>query len=200
LRKAFTIWFTGMSGSGKSTLAAALGEALRSRGYSVEVLDSGRIRQMTNRALGFTPVEIESNTLRLGIDCKMLNRNGVVAIVSAVSPYRAVRDRVRETVGNFVEIYCRCSMDELFRRDSSQLFEKAQAGEIDHVAGINAPYEEPLKPEILLNTDQLTVEQCVEKIVTTLEVLGRIERGESSAYTPKEEALIRQRLEDLGYL
>ena len=196
----FTIWFTGMSGSGKSTLGATTGKALRGRGLAVEVLDSGRIRAQVNRSLGFSREEIEDNTLRLGYECRLLNRNGVIAIVSSVSPYREVRNRVREQVQDFVEVYCRCSMDVLMKRDTDKLFERAQRGEIKHVAGINAPYEEPLKPEVLLNTDQLSVEDSVSQLVATLEVLGRIERREASCYTPTEEAIIRQRLEDLGYL
>ena len=197
---AFTIWFTGMSGSGKSTIGHAIGEALRTRGLQIEVLDSGRIRQQLNRTLGFSRQEVETNLIRLGYECKLLNRNGVTAIVTAVSPYRDVRDRLREEIGNFVEVHCRCPMEVLVRRGAGELFEKAQRGEIAHVAGVNAPYEEPLKPEVLLNTDQLTVEQSVKQVIATLEVLGRIERVETACYTPEEEEMIRQRLQDLGYL
>ena len=176
MSSAFTIWFTGMSGSGKSTIGLATGAALRSRRLNVEVLDSGRIRQQLNRLLGFSREEVEANLLRLGYECKLLNRNGVTAIVTAVSPYRDVRDRLRVEVGRFVEVYCRCPMEVLMKRGAGELFEKAQRGEIPYVAGVNAPYEEPLKPEILLNTDQLTVEQSVSQVITTLEILGRIEK------------------------
>ena len=196
----FTIWFTGLSGSGKSTIGSAVGDALRGRGSRVEVLDSGRIRAALNRSLGFTRQEIEINLLRLGYECKLLSRNGVVAIVTAVSPYREVRDRLRADIGDFVEVYCRCPMEELMKRGAAELFEKAQRGEIAHVAGVNAPYEEPLKPEVLLNTDQLTIEQSVAKTIATLEVLGRIEQVEAACYTPEEEEMIRRRLHDLGYL
>lgn len=189
-----------MSGSGKSTLGMTTADALQARGLAVEVLDSGRIRAQINRSLGFSREEIEDNTLRLGYECTLLNRNGVIAIVSSVSPYRDVRDRVREQVREFVEVYCRCSMDVLRKRDTEKLFERAQRGEVQHVAGINAPYEEPLKPEVLLDTDQLGVEDSVNQLIATLELLGRIERVESSCYTAEEEAMIRQRLEDLGYL
>ncbi len=197
---AFTIWFTGISGSGKSTLAKSLAEVLRSRGLNVEVLNSGRIRREVNRSMGFSREEIEANTYRLGYECTLLNRNGVIAIVVAVSPYRAARDLVRSEIGNFVEVYCRCSMDELFKRDKAGLFGKAMAGEIPHVAGINAPYEEPFKPEVLVNTDQLATEDGVRHIVATLELLGKVDRVESAAYTPREEEMIRERLQDLGYL
>lgn len=196
----FTIWFTGMSGSGKSSVGQALGDALKARGLKVEVLDSGRIREQLNRNLGFTREEIETNLLRLGYECKMLARNGVTVIVTAVSPYRDVRDRLRAEVGDFVEVYCRCPMEVLLQRGAAELFAKAERGEIQHVAGANAPYEEPIKPEVLLNTDQLSVEQAVNQTLTTLEILGRIQRTGSAAYTPEEEALIRQRLQNLGYL
>ncbi|MGB2986916.1 MAG: adenylyl-sulfate kinase [Phycisphaerae bacterium] len=196
----FTIWFTGMSGSGKSTIGRAVGEALQARGLQIEVLDSGRIRQKLNRTLGFSREEVETNLLRLGYECKLLNRNDVTAIVTAVSPYRDARDRLREEIGDFVEIYCRCPMEVLMQRGARELFEKAQRGEIAHVAGVNTPYEEPLKPEVLLNTDQVTIEQAVSHVIATLEVLGRIVRMETACYTPEEEEMIRQRLQDLGYL
>ena len=200
MSKGLTIWFTGLSGSGKSTIGRAVGDALGARGLKVEVLDSGRIRQQLNRHLGFTHEEVETNLLRLGYECKLLNRNDVTAIVTAVSPYRDVRHRLREQIGDFVEVYCRCAMEVLMQRGARELFEKAQRGEIEHVAGVNAPYEEPIKPEVLLNTDQLTVDQAVGQVLTTLEVLGRIDRVEPAGYTPAEEEMIRQRLQDLGYL
>ena len=195
-----TIWFTGLSGSGKSTIGQGVGEALRERGLRVEVLDSGRIRQQVNRHLGFTREEVEGNLLRLGYECGLLNRNGVTAVVTAVAPYRDVRDRIRGEIGAFVEVFCRCPMEILMKRGSQELFEKARRGEIEHVAGVNAPYEEPLKPEVLLNTDQLTIEQCVNKTITTLEVLGIVERVEAACYSPEEEEIIRRRLQELGYL
>ena len=196
----FTIWFTGLSGSGKSTIGQKVADALKLRRLRVEVLDSGRIRQQVNRHLGFTREEVETNLLRLGYECKLLNRNGVTVIVTAVSPYRDVRDRIREEVVEFVEVHCRCPMEVLVRRGAGELFERARRGEVEHVAGVNAPYEEPLKPEILLNTDQINIEESVANTIATLEVLGRIERVESACYSPEEEEVIRQRLQDLGYL
>jgi adenylylsulfate kinase len=177
-----------------------VGEALHNRGLRIEVLDSGRIRQQLNRNLGWSREEVETNLLRLGYECKLLNRNGVTVIVTAVSPYRDVRDRLRDEIGDFIEIHCRCPMEVLVKRGAGELFEKAQRGEIAHVAGVSAPYEEPLKPEVLLNTDQLTVEQSVNKVIATLEVLGRIEKVEGASYTPEEEEMIRRRLQELGYL
>jgi len=189
-----------MSGSGKSSLAKALAEQLSARGLAVEVLDSGRIRSQINRSLGFSQEEIEENTLRLAYECVLLNRNGVVTIVGSVSPYRAVRDKAREQIGDFVEVYCRCPMEVLMQRDTKGLYDRALKNEIKHMAGVNAPYEEPLKPEVLLNTDQLSTEESAAQVIKTLELLGRISRHEGAAYTEQEEEMIRQRLEDLGYL
>lgn len=177
-----------------------MGDALRSRGLPVEVLDSGRIRRQINRSMGFTREEIETNLLRLSYECTLLNRNGVVAIVTAVSPYREARARVRKATGDFVEVYCRCPLEIVKQRGSMELFTKAERGEVTHVAGVNAPYEEPLNPEVLLDTDRLSVEESVAKTLERLEELGRIDRVESAQYTQDEEAMIRQRLRDLGYL
>ncbi|MGB0715923.1 MAG: adenylyl-sulfate kinase [Phycisphaerae bacterium] len=199
--QAFTIWFTGLSGSGKSTIAAALTDALHTRGVQAELLDSSRIRQELNRTLGFTREEVETNLLRLGYECKnLLNRNGIVAVVSSVSPYRDIRARLREDIGRFVEVYCRCPMDILMERGAKDLFHKAQRGEIKHVAGVNAPYEEPITPEVLLNTDQIEIEKSVDKILNTLEDLGYIDRFGDSCYTAEEAEMIRNRLRDLGDL
>lgn len=200
MKNGFTIWFTGLSGSGKSTIGLATGELLSSRVRRIEVLDSGRIRQQLNRTLGFTREEVETNLLRLGYECQMLNRNGIVAIVTAVSPYRDVRDRLRSELDAFVEVYCRCPMNVLMERGAKELIEKAQRGEVKHVAGIDAPYEEPINPELLLNTDQLSVDESVSQVIATLERLGMIDRVGPSHYSPEEEEMIRDRLRNLGYL
>ena len=196
----FTVWFVGLTGSGKSTLAERLRDDLTRRGQAVELLDAGKIRQQLNRDLGFTRHDVETNLKRIGYECGMLNRNGVVAIVAAISPYRDVREEIRAEVGRWVEVYCRCSMDALLQRDSKGLLQQAQEGKLENVAGINAPFDEPIKPEILLNTDVESPGDCSAKILTTLEMLGYLEPAEPAGYSPQEEELIRQRLQDLGYL
>jgi len=196
----FTIWLTGLSGSGKSTLVSLLRDALVARGHTCEVLDSGRIRQALNRSLGFTREEIDTNLKRLAYECKLLNRNGVIALVAAVSPYRDIRDAIRADLGRFIEVYCRCPLEVLVQRDQAGLFEKAQRGEIQHVAGVNAPYEEPFKPEVLINSDTETPEQGVARTLTTLEILGYLPKRRSAEYTADEEAVIKKRLQDLGYI
>jgi adenylyl-sulfate kinase len=196
----FTVWFTGLSGSGKTTLAEALRDRLQELGHHVEVLDSGRMRRELNRSLGWTREEIEPNLKRLGYEAKMLNRNGVVVLVSAVSPYRDARDAIREDVGRFIEVYCRCPMEVLIKRDEHGLFDRASRGEIQHVAGVNAPYEEPFKPEVLINTDVETVREAIGKIIKTLSILGYLEETGAGHYTPEEEEIIKARLKDLGYI
>ncbi len=196
----FTVWFTGLSGSGKSTLAGMLRDQLVARGLRCEVLDSGRIRQALNRSLGFSRDEIDQAMMRIGYECKMLNRNGIVALVAAVSPYRDVRDRIREDVGRFVEVHCRCPMGVLMQRDDKELFERAERGELAHVAGINAPYEEPFKPEVLCNTDVESAETGVTKIIAALKTQGYVPDEQTAEYTEAEDELIKQRMRDLGYI
>jgi adenylylsulfate kinase len=197
---AFTMWFTGLSGSGKTTLAEHVREVLVGRGLHVEWLESARIRRELNRDLGFTKQDIEQNLLRIGYECKLLNRNGVIAIVSAISPYRDARDSLREQIGRFMEVYCRCPLEVLVLRDEHKLYERAQKGEIKNVAGIDAPYEEPLKPEVAVETDRESVDDCVKLIVRTAEILGYLEPLQPSSYTPDEETMIKKRLRDLGYI
>lgn len=197
----FTIWFTGLSGSGKSTLAARTREVLVDRGIHAEWLDSAKIRRELNRDLGFTREDIEKNLKRLGYECRLLNRNGVVALVSAISPYRDTRDSIRDDIGRFVEVYCRCPLEVLVRRDEHGLFERAQKGEIRNVAGIDVMYEEPIKPEVVVETDRESPETGVNRIIKTAEILGYLEPAKKGAvYTRQEEELIRNRLRDLGYL
>lgn len=196
----FTVWFTGITGSGKSTLARMLGEQIAVLGKRCEVLDSGRIRQALNRSLGYTREEIEQALLRIGYECKLLNRNGIVAIAAAVSPYRDVRDRIRQDVDRFVEVFCRCPTDVLLDRDDKGLLSRARAGEIQHVAGINAPYEEPLHPEVVCKTDVESPDACLNRILRKLQEMDYLPKSTLAAYSAAEEEIIKQRFQDLGYM
>ncbi|MCG8403927.1 MAG: adenylyl-sulfate kinase [Phycisphaerales bacterium] len=196
----FTVWFTGLTGSGKSTLARKLHNELTGRGHQCEVLDSGRIRQALNRSLGFTRDEIEQAMQRIAYECKLLNRNGIIAIVAAVSPYSDVREKIRKDIGRFVEVYCRCPMGILRQRDEKDLIGRAQRGEIQHVAGVNAPYEEPDDPQVLCDTEDESAEIGVQRILATLERLGYLPAAARAAYTAQEEEIIKRRMQDLGYL
>jgi adenylylsulfate kinase len=199
--KGFTIWFTGLSGSGKTTLSKRLESELRRRGIlKVELLDGDVIRTHLSKGLGFSKEDRDANIKRIGFVCKLLSRNGVVAIAAAISPYREVRDVNRQEIGDFVEVYCKCPLDVCVRRDVKGLYRKALSGEIKNYTGVDDPYEEPLKPEVTLETDRETPEQSVRKIVQKLEVLGYLPPVEEGVYTAEEEEKVKKRLEDLGYL
>ncbi len=147
LARGFTLWLTGLSGAGKSTLAAAVSKELRDRGIPVEVLDGDEVRQNLSKGLGFSREDRDTNIRRIGYVAKLLARNGVAVITAAISPYRTIRDEVREEIGAFVEVYVKASLDECIRRDTKGLYRRALAGEIPQFTGVSDPYEEPLSPE-----------------------------------------------------
>lgn len=170
----FTIWFTGLSGAGKSTVADILENRLRGLGARVEVLDGDVVRTHLSKGLGFSKEDRDTNIKRIGFVCQILSRNGVIAIAAAISPYRETRDFVRSQVSNFVEVYARCPLDKLVERDVKGLYKKALAGEIKEFTGVSDPYEEPLNPEVVIETHLETPEQSAEKIWTRLAELGLI--------------------------
>jgi adenylyl-sulfate kinase len=167
--KGFCIWFTGLSGAGKSTLSRALIEILKSRGRNVEILDGDEVRENLSKGLGFSREDRDTNIRRIGYVCHLLARNGVIAISAAISPYRSVRDENRNRIGSFVEVFVRCPLEVLIDRDVKGLYKKALAGEIKNFTGVSDPYEEPLRPEIVVETDKETVEESAQKIVAYLE-------------------------------
>ena len=173
-RKGFTLWFTGLSGAGKSTLAGRLAEELRRRGMKVEILDGDEVRTNLSKGLGFSKEDRDTNIKRIGYVCKLLTRNGVVAISAAISPYREVRDHNRQEIGQFVEIYVQCSIEELTRRDVKGLYKKALAGEVKNFTGISDPYEAPLKPEVTVDTQQQNEQESLRTLLEYLEHAGWI--------------------------
>jgi len=202
-QQGFTLWFTGLSGSGKTTLARGVERILRDRGLKVEVLDGDIVRTNLSKGLGFSKGDRDTNIKRIGFVCKLLSRNGVVAVGSAISPYREVRDFVRRDIGRFVEVYCRCPLDVLVERDVKGLYKKALDGEIDNFTGVSDPYEEPLNPEVIVDTDEETPEESIVKIISKLEELEYIpeaREGEEKVYTEEEEKILEDRLRALGYL
>ena len=174
MHKGFTIWFTGMSGAGKSTISRALELRLRELGAKVEVLDGDVVRTHLSKGLGFSKEDRDENIRRIGFVCELLSRNGVIAIAAAISPYRAVRDEVRARIPNFVEVYVECPVEVLAERDVKGLYKRALAGEIPHFTGISDPYEQPLHPEVTINSSNESPEQSVGKIWATLERLGLV--------------------------
>jgi len=169
-----TIWLTGLSGSGKSTLAVAAEKALHDRGKLTYILDGDNIRHGLNRNLGFSPEDRTENIRRIGEVAKLFTDAGAIVFTSFISPYRADRDQVREIMGegDFVEVYVAASLDVCEDRDVKGLYKKARAGEIPEFTGISAPYEEPLRPELVIDTGGQTVDQSVAALVEYLEKKG----------------------------
>ena len=201
MKKGFTLWFTGMSGSGKSTLAEAVEKELLERGLGVEILDGDIIRTNLSKGLGFSKEDRDINIRRVGFVCDLLTRNGVAAIAACISPYAAIRDENREMIGRFVEIYCQAPLEKLIERDPKGLYKKALAGEIKGFTGIDDPYEEPKKPEVVVNTAEETVDESAAKIMRTLELMNYIPASEAEQeYSEEEEEEIKKRLADLGYI
>ena len=198
--RGFTIWFTGLSGSGKSTLSKLVEAELRRRGFNkIEILDGDVVRTHLSKGLGFTKEDRDTNIKRIGFVCNLLSRNGVIAIAAAISPYREVRDYNRKEIGDFVEVFCHCPIEVCIERDVKGLYKKALAGQIKNYTGVDDPYEEPLNPEVYLETYKETPEECVSKIMRKLEMLGYIPTGEA-VYTDEEEEKVKKRLEGWGYL
>ena len=169
MAKGVTVWLTGLSGAGKTTIANGLKDLAKERGRLVDVLDGDVVRQNLSKGLGFSKEDRDANIRRIAFVSQLLTRHGAFVIVAAISPYRAVRDEAREMIGNFVEVHVRCPIDELVKRDTKGLYAKAIAGEIENFTGISDPYEEPLSPEVTVDTDQETPEVSLAKIAEYLE-------------------------------
>jgi adenylyl-sulfate kinase len=167
----FTIWLTGLSGAGKSTIAGLLEPELRAAGRKVEVLDGDVVRTHLSKGLGFSKEDRDTNIRRIGWVCEVLTRNDVVTIAAAISPYRAVRDEVREKVGRFFEVYVDAPLEVVAKRDVKGLYQKALAGEIRGFTGVDDPYEPPLDPELVVRTDKETPEQSAGRILAALREL-----------------------------
>lgn len=200
MERGFTIWFTGLSCSGKTTISRHIAEELRKRGHKVEILDGDVVRTNLSKGLGFSKEDRDINIKRIGFVCKLLSRNGVVAIGAAISPYREVRDYNRREIGDFVEVYCKCPLEVCIERDVKGLYKKALAGEIPNYTGVSDPYEEPLDPEVVLETDREEEQESVAKVMRKLEELRYVQPAEAVSYSEEEEETIKQRLTDLGYL
>lgn len=171
----FTLWFTGLSGAGKSTIAHILEKKLKEKGLKVEILDGDIVRTHLSKGLGFTKEDRDANIRRIGYVASLLSRNGVITITAAISPYREIRDEVREMHENFIEVYAKCPLNVLEKRDVKGLYKKARAGEIPQFTGISDPYEEPQNPEVIVETDKGNPEDSVNKILRWLREKGYLE-------------------------
>jgi len=170
--KGFTLWFTGLPCSGKSVLADAVAEDLKSRGMKVERLDGDIVRKSLTRDLGFSEEDRNMNIERVTFVAKLLTRNGVAVLASFVSPYNKIRNYSREEIGDYILVYVKCSLEECEKRDVKGMYEKARAGVIKDFTGVDHPFEEPDKADILVETDKQTVEESKEVVIKALDRMG----------------------------
>jgi adenylylsulfate kinase len=168
--KSCALWFTGLSASGKSTLANALCKEFQEMGIRSYVLDGDNIRHGLNKNLGFSPEDRKENIRRIGEVAKLFVDAGLMVMTAFISPYREDRDNVRMLLEEhkFIEIFLNCPISECEKRDPKGIYKKAKSGEIKEFTGVSAPYERPETPEIVLETDKMTVEQCVDALLDYL--------------------------------
>jgi adenylyl-sulfate kinase len=170
----FTLWLTGMSGAGKTTISSLLERWFRERGASVERLDGDAVRKHHSKGLGFSREDRDENVRRIGYIAELLSRNRVIAIVAAISPYRAIGQELRISIGSFIEIHVDCPLEVLIARDAKGLYQKALRGEIGHFTGISDPYEPPLSPELAIDTSTETPEESATRVWNKLQEMGLI--------------------------
>lgn len=169
--KSPVLWFTGLSGSGKSTIASTLEKALYARGIRTFILDGDNVRHGLNRNLGYLPADRKENIRRIAEVSKLMAQAGIVTICATISPYREDRNMVKEILqqGGCYEIYIQCSLEECERRDPKGMYKKARAGEIRHFTGIDAPYEAPLGPDLIVCTEDQEIAGSVQEILDFLD-------------------------------
>lgn len=178
------LWFTGLSGAGKSSLAHAVEEELHQMGCHTFVFDGDNVRHGLCADLGFSSTDRVENIRRVGEMSKLFIEAGVIALTAFISPFRSDRERVRSLMphGDFLEIYCRCSLEVCEQRDVKGLYKRARAGEIKDFTGISSPYEEPDNPELVVETDVLTMEESVDKVMQMLRERGIVWEQETQAH------------------
>ena len=174
------IWFTGLSGSGKSSIAHEVENRLFRMGGKTYVLDGDVLRHGISSDLGFSIEDRHEQSRRVGEVSKMFVDAGIITLVSLISPFSKSRDQVRSMFSNqdFIEVYCRCSLVECEHRDTKELYEKAKSGDIKDFTGISSPYEEPLNPDLLLDTHIQTLEESVDAVISILDKRKIFDKGE----------------------
>jgi adenylylsulfate kinase len=181
-QRGVTIWLTGLSGAGKTTITEALQKKLAAGGYGLEVLDGDVVRTNLTKGLGFSKEDRDTNIRRIGFVSHLLTRHGVIVLVSAISPYRAIREEIKETIGDFLEVFVNAPLSVCEGRDVKGLYAKARSGEIKGFTGIDDPYEPPTNPDVECRTDLEELEESVNKIWQKLIELGYIQH--SADYSP----------------
>ncbi len=175
-QKGVTIWLTGLSGSGKSTIAVEIEHALIENKHQAYILDGDNIRHGLNKNLNFSPEDRTENIRRIGEVAKLFTDANIITIAAFVSPYREDRNNVRKLLedGEFIEVYVKCSVEVCEERDTKGLYKKARTGEVKDFTGISAPYEEPLNPEITVDSSRLSIEESTRAVLNYLEENGYI--------------------------
>jgi adenylyl-sulfate kinase len=177
MNKGLTVWFTGLPCSGKSTLARLLHRKLKGAQIGSEILDGDEVRQRLTKGLGFSKEDRIENVRRIAYVAKLLTRNGVIAIAALISPYRAVRDEIKQDIGRCLEVFVDCPVEVCKDRDVKGMYKKAMAGEIKQFTGVDDPYEIPLHPDLLLSTSTEPPQVCLSRVLKFLSEGG---------YLPKE--------------
>jgi adenylylsulfate kinase len=164
-----TVWLTGLPSAGKTTIARAVEKRLVDEGRKVEVLDGDVVRTHLTKGLGFTREDRDENVRRIGFVANLLSRNGVIVLASVISPYRSVRDELREMhQGRFVEVHVSTPVEVCSERDVKGLYAKQRSGEISGLTGVDDPYEPPLSPEVTIPTHELSIDEAVERVLAAL--------------------------------
>lgn len=203
----FTLWFMGRPASGKSTLASRVEDALVEMGYPIENLDGDDIRQHLHPDLGFSREDRRTNNRRTAYISKLLNRNGIPVIVGMITPFRESQQQSREIIedeADFVLIWVKCSLEEAESRDPKGLYKQARNGDVEKFTGVNHPFQEPLNPEIVVDTETRSIDESVDHVLNRLEEMGILEERLTDEYgfsiTREEEQRVTDRLQDLGQL
>jgi adenylylsulfate kinase len=173
-QKGVTLWFTGLPCSGKSTIADAVAKELRQKGLKAERLDADIIRKHLWKELGYSKEDRDENIRRVTFLAKLLTRNGIAVLTSFISPYKELRDYARREIGDFVEIFVKCPVEVCIQRDTRGMYKKALAGEIQNFTGISDPYEEPLNPEVLIESHKESLEESVAKVMAKVKELSYV--------------------------
>ena len=162
------IWLTGIPGSGKTTISVLLKDYLQKKNMPAIILDGDEIRKTISKDLGFSPQDRKEHNRRVIEIAKLLVKNNFTAIIPLISPYRETRELARKEIPNFVEVYVKASLDTCIKRDPKGLYKKAKNGEIQNMTGLQSPYEEPQNPELVLDTEKLTPQECLDDIMSYL--------------------------------
>jgi len=204
---AFTLWFIGLPASGKSTLAKRVENMLREDGIEVENLDGDGLRKNLHPDLGFSREDRMTNNRRTAFICRLLNRNGIATIVAMITPFRESQQQIRKIIepkGKVILVYVKCPAEVCADRDPKGLYERAKEGKIENFTGVNHPFQEPIDPDIIVDTERNSPEKCVEEILDQLGSMGVLEARLLEDYrfdiTHEEETEIIDRLRDRGYI